>query len=157
MSDEVVLRCSRVECDEPAAAQFAFDARASLVWLDPVDDIAVHAGYLCSAHAEALTPPVHWTLQDRRVRAPRLWADRPASVRRAARRGRRCAPAASALPDLPPALPFGLPANTAPVDDEEATRWSMRNWPGSELDDVLDARTPLLTRAFQAARLDSQR
>ena len=160
MSDEVVVRCSRIECGEPAAAQFAFDAMASLVWLDPVDDIAVHAGYLCADHAEALTAPLHWTLQDRRARAPRLWADRPAgstrpvSVPRTARRARKCAPSASALPELPPSLPFSLPANVEAVVDEDAPRWSMRNWPDPELDRLLDARTPLLARAFQAARLD---
>ena len=162
MADEVVVRCSRIECGEPAVAQFAFDAMASLVWLDPVEDIAVHAGYLCAGHAESLTAPLHWTLQDRRAPAPRLWADRPAfrsgteptrpvSVPRRGRRARQCAPAAAALP---PALPFGVPMNAEPViDDDDAPRWSMRDWPDPELDRVLNARTPLLARAFQAARL----
>jgi hypothetical protein len=135
--------CSRVDCGEPAVAVFGFDALASLVWLDPLEGRAAGAGMLCAAHADTFTPIRGWTLQDRRMRAPRLWADRPRPApptRRPRRppdatRGRHHPVGEATVP-----LPFG--ADDAPDADDGPT----------DFDRLLDARTPLLTRAFQAAR-----
>ena len=72
------MRCSRVGCGGHAVASFCFDGRAALVWLDPLDpDRGVGAGVLCARHADTLTPPRGWHLQDRRTRTPSLWVDRP--------------------------------------------------------------------------------
>ena len=152
--------CSRVDCSDPAVAVFGFDAAASLVWLDPFDGRIKGAGMLCAQHADTLTPLRGWTLVDRRVRAPRLWAERPrvvASARTSSRRARRPYHAVAentaplpfdgrdARPD--PATP-GMDAADEPAVATEPEPRQAR----PELDDLLDARSPMLARAFQAAR-----
>jgi hypothetical protein len=162
--------CSRVDCGEPAAAVFGFDAGAALVWLDPFDGRAKGAGMLCATHADTLTPLRGWTLQDRRVRAPRLWADRPriTTPSRPTTRRRRTAsvPAHGRRPFHPPE-----PTDPLPFDSQQAPSSGTEPAPrsgtqpvaetvdvtaefddASEFERLLDARSPLLTRAFQAAR-----
>jgi hypothetical protein len=59
-----------------------------------------------------------------------------------------------------PRLPFDAPAAREPEPAPEQSRapepsrtpWSPHDRPGPELEHVLDARTPLLARAFEAAR-----
>ena len=156
--------CSRVDCGEPAAAVFGFDAATALVWLDPFDGRAKGAGMLCAAHADTLTPLRGWTLQDRRVRAPRLWADRP-RLTPPTRRSRRPAVAARVRhhhhAEATDPLPFGTSAvDPVPLDrpvtgvQPEAAQVSevAEITEVADFDRLLDARTPLLTRAFQAAR-----
>ena len=60
------VTCSRLGCNETAVAVFAFDARESLVWLDPMDTPGRGAGVLCLTHADRLSPPRGWALLDRR-------------------------------------------------------------------------------------------
>jgi hypothetical protein len=133
-------RCARVGCSAPASASFSFDATVSLVWLDVMTGPNQGAGLLCDTHADRMTPPRGWNLQDRRGPTPRLWVERPPTdvTQSAIRRERvaRSRPRATTAP-----LPF---------DDDE--RWSPRARPGPDLDHLLDARTPLLARAFEAAR-----
>ncbi|MFI5053832.1 MAG: DUF3499 family protein [Acidimicrobiia bacterium] len=136
-----VLPCARVGCSAPAVAAFAFDAAESLVWLDPLAGPGQGAGLLCEFHADRLTPPRGWNLQDRRGPTPRLWAERPPSalplvVNRRERRAR--------------SRPHATPAVLLPFDEEPPGSPSARPDPG--LDHVLDAHTPLLARAFAAAR-----
>jgi hypothetical protein len=39
----------------------------SAVWLDDLVDAVQHSGYaLCADHADRMTPPMGWTLTDRR-------------------------------------------------------------------------------------------
>ena len=146
--------CSRVDCGEPAVAVFGFDAAAALVWLDPFDGRAKGAGMLCAAHADTLTPLRGWTLQDRRVRAPRLWADRP-RVTTPGRPGTRRARRPFHQPEPTDPLPFdgqptpvqaraGSRSGTEPVTEVSTTR--------ATSSDCSTSRSPLLTRAFQAAR-----
>jgi Protein of unknown function (DUF3499) len=148
--------CSRLGCCEPAVAVFAFDARASLVWLDPVSTPGRGAGVLCQAHADGLSPPRGWNLLDRRAAESRLWTGRPAVAtwaphaprRDRPARSRPCAPTALSLPfeSVEPAPPVEVPR------EPEPTTWSPHDRPGPEFEHVLDARTPLLARAFEAAR-----
>ena len=150
--------CSRVDCGEPAAAVFGFDAGAALVWLDPFDGKAKGAGMLCAEHADSLTPMRGWNLQDRRVRAPRLWAERPRVVtpaRSAPRRARR--PRHQAIEPSPPteqtdALPFSARADTEAEIETNGTSANGADPGATDLDRLLDARTPLLAHAFQSAR-----
>lgn len=138
--------CSRVDCGEAAVAVFGFHAAAALVWLDPYDGHTKGAGMLCAAHADTFTPLRGWTLQDRRVRAPRLWAERPrvtTPARAATRRPRR---PSHHQPEPTDPLPFDPRGEPAARPAAETTL------DVSEFDRLLDARTPLLTRAFQAAR-----
>src|SRR5262249_1724701 len=124
---------------------FCFDGRAALVWLDPLDPArGTGAGVLCAHHADTLTPPRGWHLQDRRVASPRLWDDRPhpapAPPRpRPQRAGRPALAGAVALHANEPR------ADTLPLEREPLPSPT----PVAEL---LDARTPLLARAFGSVR-----
>jgi len=136
-------------------AVYAFDARESLVWLDPIGPGGRGAGVLCDAHADRMTPPRGWNLLDRRGVESRLWIGRPttpapAHVTRPARR--REHPARPRPVSTPgPLLPFDAPVAR---DPEPPVRppWSPHDQPGPEFEHVLDARTPLLARAFESAR-----
>jgi hypothetical protein len=135
------MRCSRVGCGGNAVASFCFDGRAALVWLDPLDpDHGVGAGVLCARHADTLTPPRGWHLQDRRVPTPRLWDDRPAlPVPAPHARSEVAASHAGTAADVPPPPP--LPFDETPPEPHP-----------TPLAALLEARTPLLARAFAAVR-----
>ncbi len=141
-------------------AVFAFDAQESLVWLDPIDTPGRGAGVLCLTHADRLSPPRGWNLLDRRGAESRLWLGEPAATTPASRRPRR-EPARSRPRTAPgPRLPFDSPEPTpAPavakivtVPDADLAPWSPHDRPGVEFEHVVDARTPLLARAFEAVR-----
>jgi hypothetical protein len=149
-------------CDAPATAVFAFDASECLVWLDPLGSGGRGAGVLCGLHADRMSPPRGWNLLDRRDVESRLWIGRtalaaaaPAPSRRRERapRARTCAPAGPRLPletmEREPAREPDPPARTP--EPARAT-WSPPDRPGPEFEHVPDARTPLLARAFEAAR-----
>jgi Protein of unknown function (DUF3499) len=169
--------CSRLGCDESAVAVFAFDARECLVWLDPISTQGRGAGVLCERHADRMSPPRGWNLLDRRGAEFRMWtgsgaAAAPPTTPRATRRERtprragtepvRSRPRAQPGPllpfDAPPApVPVQVPA-PEPVVSAVATApdaprsWSPHARPGPEFEHVLDARTPMLARAFDSAR-----
>lgn len=67
-------RCAR--CGTPSATRMSFDYDARSVWLDDiVGPVPAGAGWpMCDRHADRLTPPVGWTLIDRRGSEPRLFA-----------------------------------------------------------------------------------
>jgi len=141
-------------------AVFAFDARESLVWLDPIDTPGPGAGSLCAEHADRLSPPRGWNLLDRRATESRFWLGEPATV--TDRTPRRPQPARSRPRSTPaPSLPFdgAEPASAAPlvativsVPDHDRAVWSPHDRPGADFERVVDARTPLLARAFEAVR-----
>jgi Protein of unknown function (DUF3499) len=165
------VTCSRLGCNEAAVALFAFDAQESLVWLDPIGTGGRGAGVLCLTHADRLSPPRGWSLLDRRGAESRLWLGEPASTTPASRKPRReparSRPRTAAGPRLPfdspeptsaPPVPAAV-ATPAPavakivtVPDAELTPWSPHDRPGVEFERVVDARTPLLARAFEAVR-----
>jgi hypothetical protein len=150
--------CSRLGCDALAVAVFGFDARECLVWLDPLTSGGRGAGVLCTRHADRMSPPRGWNLLDRRGADARLWIGSTLtapSVPTAPRRRERV-PRSRACASPGPRLPFDAPVlePEPPVLVAEPTRspWSPHDRPGPELERVLDARTPLLARAFEAAR-----
>ena len=132
------------------------------------------AGVLCAAHADRLSPPRGWTLLDRRAAESRLWLGRAgpttpataAASRTGAPRPHRARPASpvdSPEPAPEPAVPAAVrtTATRAPVvativtvPDADRTAWSPHDRPGADFERVLDARTPLLARAFEAVRHD---
>lgn len=59
---------SCVRCSTLAAALMTFDYGERAVWLGELDrDPRDAKGYpLCTSHADRLTPPLGWTLTDRR-------------------------------------------------------------------------------------------
>lgn len=65
----MVSRCAR--CSAPAATFMSFDYAARAVWLEDLDANHVGPGHpLCVDHADRLTPPMGWTLTDRRSVTP---------------------------------------------------------------------------------------
>lgn len=154
--------CSRLGCDQLAVAVFGFDARECLVWLDPLGPGGRGAGVLCGTHADRMSPPRGWNLLDRRDVESRLWIGRTAPVAAPAPRRRERAPRVRACAPTGPRLPFDAVTSrdTVSRDPEPPLRavepapapWSPRDRPSPELEQVLDARTPLLARAFEAAR-----
>jgi hypothetical protein len=149
---------------------FAFDARESLVWLDPITTPGRGAGVLCERHADRLSPPRGWNLLDRRGPEFRLWTGRVSPASHSPRRERPVRrPGAEATRSRPRAQPGPLLPFDAPTQPEPAHRsgtepavvaavpdaprsWSPHDRPGPEFEHVLDARTPMLARAFDAAR-----
>jgi hypothetical protein len=141
--------CSRLGCDELAVAVFAFDARESLVWLDPLGSGGRGAGVLCDAHADRMTPPYGWNLLDRRGAEARLWLGRQASTpaRTTPARRREHASRSRPLTTPGPRLPFDAPAARVPTPPPTPTPPAP---PPARTPDP--TRTPLLARAFEAAR-----
>ena len=145
---------------------FAFDARECLVWLDPLGPGGRGAGVLCDAHADRMSPPRGWNLLDRRGAESRLWMGRTSSAPTHATptttpktRRREHAPRSRPISAPGPLLPFDAPVARepeplAPTPTPAPARaaWSPHNRPGPEFEHVLDARTPLLARAFESAR-----
>jgi hypothetical protein len=143
------MRCSRIGCGASAVATFCFDARATLVWVDTLDPgRGTGAGVLCAHHADALTPPRGWHLQDRRTGRPRLWEDRPALQ---VAGGRLPSPdeaetePGEAVHDVRSSRRVDVVADPLPFDDA-------RPAPCDDLDDLFDPRSPLLARAFAGLR-----
>jgi hypothetical protein len=62
-----VMFSSCVRCSSPAAALMSYAYGDRQVWLE---DLSAHGyqGYaMCALHADRLTPPLGWTLTDRRT------------------------------------------------------------------------------------------
>lgn len=65
----MLSRCAR--CGTPAATYMTFDYAGSAVWLEDWGVPTDAPGYpLCVDHADRLTPPMGWTLTDRRSVTP---------------------------------------------------------------------------------------
>lgn len=109
------------------------------MWLHPVDE-PEGAGFLCTRHADTLVVPRGWTVHDRRKPARR----RAARPRTPAAEKKIAVPVAPA----PPTLPF-------PERSPRALRrpaWAQREAADDPVGALLDAGTPLLSRAFRNAR-----
>ena len=88
-------QCARPGCSQPAVATLTYDYGSQAAWLDrlsPEPHPMTHD--LCQAHAERLSVPQGWRLEDRRMVAP-LTSPTPAP-----------APAAVDVTDAP--KPLGL-------------------------------------------------
>jgi hypothetical protein len=70
--------CERPGCSVPASVAYGFEAERYLVWVESVrviEDDDIRSGVLCRRHADALTPPRGWWLDDRRIPAPQLFPE----------------------------------------------------------------------------------
>jgi hypothetical protein len=137
-------QCARPGCSAVATTTFTFDSHEQIVFLDTPRDGGARAGELCARHARALAPPRGWRIVDR-CQAP----------------GTGAAPAHASEPAPPPAVlvpaPAAPPAPTAALGPSAPAPSAVEQWyprfePGDTLDGVLDARTPLLSRAFRNVR-----
>jgi len=151
--------CERPGCSDVGAAEYGMVPEELLFWIAsisarPSDDQNV----LCRRHADAMSVPRGWTLDDRREATPRLFM--PARfdtggepVRRAPRR-RRVTPTVEQLmidgtgeierPDLEE------PAADLDVDrDTDPTPWEPMFDHDDDLGGLLEVSSPLLSRAFR--------
>jgi hypothetical protein len=142
--------CARSDCSSPAAAILAYDRTTQTAYLYAVDDPATRTpGDLCERHLSRFVVPRSWQLVDRRVgaAAPPAATAKARETDRAPTR-RKWAAAGPSLFDTPVS---DVVTTAVPVTPEAAPSdpvWMPRFGPDSELDDVLDAKTPLLRRAF---------
>lgn len=149
-----------------------------LVWLAPVSDDpdTARTGVICRRHADAMVVPRGWTLDDRREARPRLFrvSESSATARaRPTRRRRRADPldtseqlrlamADEAEPvndsNLNDANDDGLnevtvgeirPLGQPDADETRAIPWRFEYNDRDDLGGVLDANSPLLSRAFR--------
>jgi Protein of unknown function (DUF3499) len=125
-------QCARPSCSAVATATFTFDSNELTVWLDAPHEGNARAGDLCARHARALAPPRGWKVVDRRgdTQAQPLVAKATNA----------------AAPALVPAPAAGKPATN------ERFAWHPTFERGDSLNGLLDASTPLLSRAFDNVR-----
>ena len=63
--------CAKPSCSTSASATLTYDYASRTAWVELLNDEAHPMRYdLCADHADALTVPNGWALQDRRVRYP---------------------------------------------------------------------------------------
>lgn len=63
--------CARPACGQPANATLTYDYAGGAAWLDRLADEAHPMTHdLCDRHAERLSVPNGWRLEDRRVVSP---------------------------------------------------------------------------------------
>lgn len=168
--------CERPGCSQPAEVIYGIDAEHLLVWIESLDGhVAYRAGVLCRRHADAMVVPLGWMLDDRREAVPRLFKSRetppptPSKPRRQRHHAARdetgqleLSPAAveASVAAAPNAEPVVAPAAAAvatepepePATEPEAkgpkSPWKPVFDQSDDLDGLLQARSPLLSRAF---------
>jgi hypothetical protein len=158
----VALQCERPACAEPATVTYGFDAAGGVAWLEPLRDEGSSQGRLCRRHADAMVVPRGWWLDDRRdaqhlfERPAPVGTERPARTRRPWRPRRRSpdlglasVPMENEAPDAEAAPAAPSPAaDLAVVDGTGGVPWTPVFVVGDDLDGVLNATSPLLSRAF---------
>lgn len=144
------------------------------VWLEPYDEaLAARVGVLCQRHADAMVVPRGWTLDDRREATPRLFrsptpapdlAPEAKPKRSRKRHGSddtgqlelvaaeveaevEAEPVPEPAPDPAPG-PAPRAEETNP-DGTPFSPWRPRFDQTDDLDGLLSARSPLLSRAFR--------
>jgi hypothetical protein len=159
--------CARAGCNSPAVATLRFEPTERLAWLAELDESAARTqGDLCQRHAAALVLPRGWELHDERLVAPRTRAEAPTRVEPAdeepaakeivkSRAEDEAEPELEPRAEVEPETASGangngtrsVPAQFGAADDQRVDEAVT-----DELETILDARTPLLQRAFRNAR-----
>lgn len=155
--------CGRPGCSDVASVAYGMLAEDLVFWLDvlperPEDGAAV----LCRRHAYSMVVPRGWTLDD--LRDPELHLFRPPlpapTLRTRVARVRRDHPVVEQLQlDGPEPLPALADVPLEPADEPEAGDgdldpgpWSPSFDEADDLDGLLSASSPLLSRAFRTAQ-----
>jgi hypothetical protein len=151
----VAQQCERPACAEPAVVAYGFDPSRAMAWLETFvaggTGTGVHQGRLCRRHADAMVVPKGWWLEDRRCAEQLFAASPPTRERGEPRPTRVTRPAAEVVPlplptvDEPPPV-----AGEGEVPDPDATppAWTPTFVVDDDLDGLLNATSPLLSRAF---------
>ena len=148
--------CERPGCAAQAEVSYGMDKAALVVWVDnkAMSDREL-SGRLCRRHANALTVPRGWTLDDRRDEIPRLFkalAEEVAAQEALDARPKKRSPKKVKKPQAP-VVEEVIPTLFDP-DETQAIPWSPRLGASLEVvdDDVVDDDVPkfgrLLGRAF---------
>ncbi|MEQ1702561.1 MAG: hypothetical protein ABMA25_20825 [Ilumatobacteraceae bacterium] len=162
--------CERPGCSQPAEVIYGIDAEHLLVWIESLDGhVAYRAGVLCRRHADAMVVPLGWMLDDRREAVPRLFKSRetpPPPPSRPRRQRQHAARDETGQLELSPAVEAAVAAEPAPVAAESSlapaaadaapaagggaakSPWKPVFDQSDDLDGLLQARSPLLSRAF---------
>ena len=143
---------------------YGIDAEHLVVWIESLDGAqSYRAGVLCRRHADAMVVPLSWMLDDRREQVPRLFRSRESVPAATPRPRRQRAHAARdetgqlSLPDPEPehevADPVASKAEAAERSEVEPPDGPSAPWKPvfdqrDDLDGLLTARSPLLSRAF---------
>lgn len=140
--------CERPTCSQPAAVTYGIDPYTLVVCLEAFDDErARRAGVLCRGHADSMVLPNGWTLDDRREQAPRLFQTRESAKVTPRRRVRR-RPLTDDDTGQLRLVPEAQPAGIEVVEPGDPTPWRPIFDHGDDLDGLLAAGSPLLSRAF---------
>jgi hypothetical protein len=137
---------------------YGFDADHLMVWIDAYERANTdRAGVLCRRHADAMVVPLGWMLDDRRDPVPRLFKT-PAQPTAAVPRQRRASRhhqddteqlelvADVALVEVDDVADMAAEADT--MSEDEVLPWKPAFDQTDDLDGLLEARGPLLARAF---------
>lgn len=133
---------------------YGFDAEHLMVWIDAYERVVTdRAGVLCRRHADAMVVPLGWMLDDRRDPMPRLFRA-PAEPTAVVPRQRR--PSVHRHRDDTEQLELvAADLIDDDIDDIDASGepaevlpWKPRFDQTDDLDGLLEARGPLLARAF---------
>ena len=68
--------CERPGCSQPAEVMYGIDADHLVVWIESLGAVSYRAGVLCRRHADSMVVPLGWMLDDRREATPRLFRPR---------------------------------------------------------------------------------
>ena len=148
--------CGRPGCSDRASVVYGMRPEDLVFWIDTLPDpVEPGAGVLCLRHANSMVMPRGWTLDD--LRDPELRLFRPPLPAPTAR-SRVSRPVSA--PREGEQLQFGDveeshddvdPTPEAVVDDIDAGPWTPSFDEADDLDGLLSARSPLLSRAFRTA------
>lgn len=154
--------CGRPGCSDVAAVAYGMRAEDLVFWIDampePLED---GAAVLCRRHADSMVVPRGWTLDD--LRDPDLHLFRPplpapTPRTRATRPPRDPVVAEQLRLDAEPEPPEVLHDERGPSSDVERDGaevdpdpWTPSFDEADDLDGLLSARSPLLSRAFRTA------
>ena len=140
--------CARAGCNAPAVATLRFEPTERLAWLAELDESAARTqGDLCQRHAAALVLPRGWELHDERRPVPRVVAVEELPVDAPAVAADEPAEPAEVASE-PEVAPNGNGTRAVPAQFGETEEERV----DETLETILDARTPLLRRAFRNAR-----
>jgi hypothetical protein len=138
---------------------YGFDAEHLMVWIDSYERIITdRAGVLCRRHADAMVVPLGWMLDDRRDPTPRLFRA-PAAEAKAAPRQRRAhiqqhddteqlELGADVLEEMTSDEAADVDEAVSSADETDVLPWKPTFDQTDDLDGLLEARSPLLARAF---------
>lgn len=168
MSAAMERLCGRPGCSERASVAYGMRAEDLVFWLDVLPAVVRDdTGVLCLRHADSMVVPRGWTLDD--LRDPDLHLFRPPAASTRVRSGRlprpvRAAVVAEQLQLAEPIAPGDVFDSTSAPDgghqntsgDEldgtaQHEPWTPSFDEADDLDGLLSAESPLLSRAFRTA------